>query len=442
MVLSGLMACACAQPEPTNTATPAATATTGSASRVAADKPFAPGGRITLQLAAGSYEVRGAADGHIRVTLSGNVGDTKVEVTAADGRAEVVVKDTPQKNFRALIEVPHASDLVTRLTAGELTLAAIEGLGGQEVVLHAAGVSDGRGQVLALIGAPGAGKTTAAVALCQAGFGYVTDEAVAVDDEGSVRLFARPLAIAEDGPESPKVQVSPDDLGLRRCAPALTLAGIVVLDRRSDALGAPTLEPCGGIDALLSLIPQASSLPAFEHPLGELSSMVEGTVGVHVLRYDEILDAAHLLADLLDGAASPLETDLQPATQAGDLAWGLMDDRVRRAPFVDAVLSEDEALLLIGDVPVRVSGIGLTIWDALDRPLRIDELTTQVTDVHGPHPEARRLVEDAVSSLTEAKVLGFARPERIGAFRAARHREHVHAVDHDGCCGPGATLST
>jgi hypothetical protein len=124
VVLSGLGAFACTQSEQTSTA---ATATTASAPRVEADKPFAPGGSITLQLAAGSYEVRAAADGHIRVTLTGNIGDAKVDVTTGEGRAEVVVKDTPQRNFHAVIEVPNASDLVTRLTAGEFTLAAITG---------------------------------------------------------------------------------------------------------------------------------------------------------------------------------------------------------------------------------------------------------------------------------------------------------------------------
>ncbi len=125
VVLSTLGAFACSQPDQkTDTAT---TGTTGSAPTVKADKPFAPGGAITLQLSAGSYDVRAAADDRIRVTLSGNIGDTKVDVTTAEGHAEVVVKDTPHNNFHALIELPAASDLVTNLTAGELTVAAITG---------------------------------------------------------------------------------------------------------------------------------------------------------------------------------------------------------------------------------------------------------------------------------------------------------------------------
>ena len=126
-VMSGLMAFACSQPEPTSSGSAAATGSASSAPKVEADKPFAPGGRITLTLAAGGYDVRASSDGHIRVTLDRDIGDAKVDVTVTDDHAEVVVKDTPQRNFHAIIEVPKTSDIVTRLTAGELMMAAITG---------------------------------------------------------------------------------------------------------------------------------------------------------------------------------------------------------------------------------------------------------------------------------------------------------------------------
>jgi hypothetical protein len=125
ILLSGLGAFACGSDQPNTTAPPATTSTVPP--KVEADKPFAAGGSITLQLEAGSYDVRAAADDHIRVTLNGNIGDTKVNVTTGEGRAEVAVKDTPHNNFHAIIEVPKTSDLVTRLTAGELTMGAITG---------------------------------------------------------------------------------------------------------------------------------------------------------------------------------------------------------------------------------------------------------------------------------------------------------------------------
>ena len=131
IVMSGLAAFACSQPEPSSSSPAssgsAASGSASSAPKVEADKPFAPGGRITLTLAAGGYDVRASGDGHIRVTLDHDIGDTKVDVTTTDDHAEVVVKDTPQRNFHATIEVPKTSDIVTRLTAGELIVAAITG---------------------------------------------------------------------------------------------------------------------------------------------------------------------------------------------------------------------------------------------------------------------------------------------------------------------------
>lgn len=93
----------------------------------ATEKPFASGGRVNMQLDGGNYEVRPAPDNRIRVTLSGKTGSARVELTTSGTRADVKVKDTPHNNFQATIEVPKAADLVIRLSAGNLTMAAITG---------------------------------------------------------------------------------------------------------------------------------------------------------------------------------------------------------------------------------------------------------------------------------------------------------------------------
>ncbi len=94
---------------------------------VVAEKPFVAGGSIDMQLDGGDYEVRPAADNHIRVTFSGNTGNAKVELTADGMHAGVQVKDTPHSNFQAIIEVPRAADFVIRLTGGNLVTAPITG---------------------------------------------------------------------------------------------------------------------------------------------------------------------------------------------------------------------------------------------------------------------------------------------------------------------------
>jgi hypothetical protein len=93
---------------------------------VAAEEPFVAGGSINLQLDGGDYQLRAAADNHIRIT-SGNAGNAKVEVNTNGTRANLKVTDTPHNNFRATIEVPQAADLVIRLSGGNLVMAAITG---------------------------------------------------------------------------------------------------------------------------------------------------------------------------------------------------------------------------------------------------------------------------------------------------------------------------
>jgi hypothetical protein len=110
--------------------TPAARTDTqapNTASTTASEKPFVAGGRIEMQLSAGDYAVRPSAGNAIRVTVSGNVGATNVDVTTKESHANVSVKDTPRNNFHAVIEVPRTADLVIRLTAGDLKVDAISG---------------------------------------------------------------------------------------------------------------------------------------------------------------------------------------------------------------------------------------------------------------------------------------------------------------------------
>jgi DUF4097 and DUF4098 domain-containing protein YvlB len=101
---------------------------TGAAGAPNVDKPFVSGGSINMQLESGEYDIVPAADNHIRVTLGGNVGNTVAEVTAANRRADIRVRNTPNHgNFHATIEVPKNADLVVRFTAGDLNVGAIIG---------------------------------------------------------------------------------------------------------------------------------------------------------------------------------------------------------------------------------------------------------------------------------------------------------------------------
>ena len=93
---------------------------------VVADKAFVSAGKITMSLDGGSYIVRAAGDNHVRVTLTGNTGNAKTEVTTGATEATVQVNDTP-RNFRATIDLPSAADLVVNFKGGELVMEPITG---------------------------------------------------------------------------------------------------------------------------------------------------------------------------------------------------------------------------------------------------------------------------------------------------------------------------
>lgn len=92
-----------------------------------ADKPFVAGGKIDFDLDGGAYEIKTAADNHIRVAVSGTPDTAKVDVAVNASSAEVKIKDTPHRNFHAIIQVPATADIVVRLGGGELKIDAITG---------------------------------------------------------------------------------------------------------------------------------------------------------------------------------------------------------------------------------------------------------------------------------------------------------------------------
>jgi hypothetical protein len=118
-----------------------------------------------------------------------------------------------------------------------------------------AGVVSGANGVLALPGVSGLGKTTLVAALVGAGYGYLSDEALALDrTSGVVTAFPRPLAINSDvwdmlglpadakplpGAES---LVQPDQLGqiAATAAGGARVTDIVLVTREP---GAPSLQP-------------------------------------------------------------------------------------------------------------------------------------------------------------------------------------------------------
>lgn len=286
--------------------------------------------------------------------------------------------------------------------ASRLTLVALEQLAGQRLMLHAAGLADADGHVLVLVGPSGTGKTTAAHALATSGWGYVTDETVAIDGAGRVLPYPKPLSIVDPAESHGKTNHGPDALGLGATPLDLRAGAVVVLERERQTDSQPTLDPLPLLDAILELAGQSSYLIRLESPLQGLCRLVDQVGGAHRLTYGEIEDTLPLLAGLTSRAPAGLEPwQPLPLPEAGEPPPG----RLVTAQPRDAVLIGDEALVLVDRTPVRLSSVGLTIWQRAATPATDADLLDAAVAEHGDHPDAARVVADAVDTMVEAGLL-------------------------------------
>jgi hypothetical protein len=297
-----------------------------------------------------------------------------------------------------------------RALLSQLTIRAIEAAAGTRLMFHAAGIADADGRVVALVGPSAMGKTTASVYLSRHGFGYVTDETVSIGPDGGVLPFGRPLSLRRLGGE---VQRSPDELGLSRPSGDLSIARIVLLDRVPDHARAPTLTAVPLVDALLELIPHASALAKLPDPLQLMSRVIERCGGALRLTYAEMDERvltvlSQLLGREVDAcdAWQPCVAERPTAAALSVREPGPVDgSTLFQGSVLDGVTTGEEALFLVDDIPVRLGGIGLAIWDAARDGVEQGKIVSIVEQAHGPHPDAPGLVCEAVDRMLRSGLL-------------------------------------
>jgi hypothetical protein len=92
------------------------------------ERPFAAGGKVRLDLSAGSYRVEGRPADVIVVQWRTKRADQKVRANVDTRASEAWISlNGPRDNFRADIQLPARSDIDLDLSAGELTIREITG---------------------------------------------------------------------------------------------------------------------------------------------------------------------------------------------------------------------------------------------------------------------------------------------------------------------------
>ena len=287
-----------------------------------------------------------------------------------------------------------------------VTLAVIEARRADTLLLHAGGVADPRsGRVAALVGASGAGKTTAIHRLA-ATHGYVSDETIGVEPRSlAVHPYPKPLSLKVEDRRT-KLQAGPDQLGLGPL-PAergLELGAVLLLDRAVEGgPERPMLEPVPLVEALVELVPQISYLSARQRPLEGLLEALGRAGGVRRLSYRNDADLGEVVGDLLAAPPVPVETGHVPAPSASAAVRG-----IRRLEVQDAVEVEGRLVVLKDERVTVLEGIAPAIWRAADGA-DLGGIVEAVVAEHGdPAPggaSAEELVRSALGEMAAAGVL-------------------------------------
>ena len=175
------------------------------------------------------------------------------------------------------------------------------------------------GAVLGLVAAEHAVRSAAAAELSRRGFGYVTDELLAVDESYDVEAFPEPLTFRQGEPGS-ATTAGPDALGMRPCPETpLHLTALVLLEHDPDRDEPPELVRVHHPDDVRRLAGAVVSAPS-SWGRTALPDLVDETAGVWQLRYGDVHLVVSLLADLMVELTRPAvgPDDLYVAVGLGD----------------------------------------------------------------------------------------------------------------------------
>ncbi|GAA1731813.1 hypothetical protein [Brachybacterium phenoliresistens] len=308
----------------------------------------------------------------------------------ADGRVEALGPLLTRPDAVILAPGPGAAYALS----GDVTREIIGRLLGTRILLHAGVVAHPQRGVVAMVGASGAGKSTATLTLGREG-AYLTDELAIIDPVSrAVTAYAKPVSRISAA-SGRKQDHALDALGLEPAPGATGIDVLVLLDRAEDA--SPGLERVPQAEALLALVEQSSSLWAVPHGLASLAEILRRAGGALRARYAEATQLAALLADPPPPCEEAWEEIPVPDLEAP------AEGALALAPLAQALAVEDGLVLLAEGRATHLVGLGAVIWEELAAAgsLSIEELEQRVVAFAGPHPDSAAMLAAAVDTLVE-----------------------------------------
>jgi hypothetical protein len=243
-------------------------------------------------------------DGLLRRAWGRCVVDARQPAPFGETQLDVCVDADPRVLAEAqqagMLTAEDARSAMDRLSSA-ITVAVVTRRAGTLLMLHACGLADpDTGATLALVAPSGTGKTTLARTLGTT-WGYVSDETVAIDEDGGVLPYPKPLSWLGEPDAVVKDQLGPEDCGLLPVRSDLRIAAIVLLDRRADGPRTPQVDLVATVPALAALAPETSYFTQQPTPLQRLARVLTGTGGLRRVTYAEAADLHGTVAGLLGG---------------------------------------------------------------------------------------------------------------------------------------------
>ena len=292
--------------------------------------------------------------------------------------------------------------------SGHLTREVIRRLIGTRLLLHAGAVAHPELGTLVLVGASGAGKSTASSLLGRDG-AYLTDE-LTIITPGSFTLTPYPKPVSKHDPElGAKRDLALPGLGLRAAeevaAPAPAMVLLLKRIRDDDEVGegsSVTRVPLS--EALTRIVPQTSSLWEVPGGLAALAALLDSVGGALEVRYREAAELEELLRRLPPPEhVETVEIEPRPGDADAGEDTAPAPGTIAAAPFRQALAVESGLFVLGQHGAIHLPGLAGLVWDLLADagPLTVDQLEQLVVEEIGEHPESAALVRGAVAELVD-----------------------------------------